>query len=76
MPTMLGAFTYSFLRNREELDFSQLGVIGVGFVAAFIAGLFVVRLFLGIVSKYGFAPFAFYRIALGIVLLSVFGLSA
>jgi undecaprenyl-diphosphatase len=73
MPTMLGAFTYSFWKNREALDFSQLGLIGVGFVGAFIAGLIVVRLFLGIVSKYGFGPFAWYRIALGGLILLTLG---
>lgn len=76
MPTMLGAFTYSFLKNREALDFSQLGVIGVGFLAAFVAGLIVVKLFLGIVNRYGFAPFAYYRIALGVVILLTLGLAS
>lgn len=73
MPTMLGAFTYSFWKNREALDFSQLGVIGAGFAAAFVAGLVVVRLFLGIVSKWGFAPFAWYRIGLGGVIFVLVG---
>lgn len=73
MPTMLGAFTYSFFKNRDALDFSQIGVIAIGFAAAFVAGLVVVRLFLGIVSKYGFAPFAWYRIALGILILATLG---
>lgn len=69
MPTMLGAFTYDAYKNRDLLDFSQLGLIAVGFVAAFIAGYVVVRVFLGIVSRYGFAPFAYYRIALGALML-------
>lgn len=66
MPTMFGAFVYSLVRNFDELDFSQFGLIAIGFIAAFVSGLFVVRLFLGIVSRYGFAPFAWYRIVLGI----------
>jgi len=73
MPTMLGAFTYSVVRHADALDFSHASAIVVGLVAAFAAALFVVRLFLGIVSRYGFAPFAFYRIALGVLLLGVFG---
>jgi undecaprenyl-diphosphatase len=74
MPTMLGAFTYSFLKNRDLLDGGQLGVIGVGFVAAFIAGLFVVKVFLDIVGRYGFAPFAWYRIGLGLLIFALVGL--
>jgi len=76
MPTMLGATVYKTWSDRAELDFSQAQAIGVGFVAAFIAALFVVKAFLAIVSRYGFAPFAWYRIALGgaiLVLLSVNG---
>lgn len=74
MPTMLGAFTYSLYKNFAELDFSQGGVIAIGFVAAFAAGLVVVRLFLTIVSAYGFAPFAWYRIALGALIFALIGI--
>jgi undecaprenyl-diphosphatase len=73
MPTMMGAFAYSVVRHADRLDFSQMQAIGVGFVAAFAAGLLVVRIFLGIVNRFGFAPFAFYRIALGVLILGVFG---
>jgi undecaprenyl-diphosphatase len=75
MPTMMGAFVYSFVKNRDQLDFTQLGAIGAGFVAAFIAGFIVVRLFLGIVSRYGFAPFAIYRIGLGLLVLFTLGMA-
>lgn len=68
MPTMLGAFVYEVYQNRDSLDMDRLGLIGIGFAGAFVAGLIVVRLFLGIVSKYGFAPFAWYRIALGLII--------
>jgi undecaprenyl-diphosphatase len=65
MPTMLGAFVYSLYKAQGELSGNDLSLIAVGFVAAFLAGLVVVKLFLGIVSRFGFAPFAYYRILLG-----------
>ena len=65
IPTMSGAFAYDAFKNRADLSFDDAGLIAVGFVAAFIAALLVVKPFLTIVSKIGFAPFAFYRIALG-----------
>ena len=65
MPTMLGAFVYSGWRSRAEIGLDDIGLIAIGFFTAFLAGLVVVRLFLGIVSRYGFAPFAYYRILLG-----------
>lgn len=74
MPTMAGAFAFDLYKNRDILSFDDVQVIAVGFVAAFIAGYAVVRTFLGIVSKYGFFPFAIWRIAVGT--LGLIGLSA
>jgi undecaprenyl-diphosphatase len=71
MPTMLGAFVWSAYKARNELAGSDLGLIAVGFVAAFLAGLVVVKLFLGIVSRFGFAPFAYYRILIGAFVLGL-----
>lgn len=71
MPTMLGAFTVDFLRNRDQLATGDIAIIATGFAFAFLAGLAVVRLFLAVVSRMGFAPFAWYRIALGAVMLGV-----
>lgn len=65
IPTMTAAFAYDAFKNRADLNFDDAGLIAVGFVAAFVAALLVVKPFLTIVSKIGFAPFAFYRIALG-----------
>jgi undecaprenyl-diphosphatase len=65
IPTMTGAFVYDAYKNREALDFGDAGVIAVGFVVAFLAALVVVKPFLSVVSQAGFAPFAYYRIALG-----------
>jgi undecaprenyl-diphosphatase len=39
--------------------------IAVGFVAAFLSGLVVVRSFLAYISRHGFAPFAWWRILIG-----------
>ena len=75
IPTMLGATVYKVWSDRDVLDFSQMQYIAVGFVLAFIAALLVVKSFLAIVSRYGFAPFAIYRILLGIAILAIFGLA-
>lgn len=65
MPTMLGAFTLDLYKNRDALSFDDVTVIAVGFIAAFFAALLVVRTLLAFVSKRGFAPFAWWRIAVG-----------
>ena len=61
MPTMAGAFAYDLFKNRDVLSAADLPIIGVGFVAAFVAALFVVRSLLDYVSRHGFALFAWWR---------------
>ncbi|HEY8563924.1 MAG TPA: undecaprenyl-diphosphate phosphatase [Beijerinckiaceae bacterium] len=76
MPTMAGAFTYDLLKNYKLLSFNDGALIVVGFVAAFVSALIVVRGFLDYVSRHGFALFAWWRIivgAAGLAGLLVFG---
>ncbi len=75
IPTMTGAFVYDAYKNRDVLNFGDAGVIAVGFVVAFLAALVVVKPFLAVVSRTGFAPFAYYRIALGTFILTLAYLS-
>ena len=67
LPTMGAAVAYDLFQNRGVLDFSDFGLIAIGFVTAFIAALAVVRFLLDFVSKRGFAPFAWWRIVVGVV---------
>lgn len=65
LPTMGSAVAYDLFKNRDVLDFTDLGLIAIGFVTAFLAALAVVRLLLDFVSRRGFAPFAWWRIVIG-----------
>ncbi|MGB3146925.1 MAG: undecaprenyl-diphosphate phosphatase [Paracoccaceae bacterium] len=67
MPTMGAAFAYDLYKNRDVLDASALGEIAVGFVAALIIALIVVRWVLGYISRHGFALFGWWRIIVGTV---------
>jgi undecaprenyl-diphosphatase len=40
-------------------------MIAIGFTMAFLVALVVVKAFVAIVGRYGFAPFAYYRIIAG-----------
>jgi undecaprenyl-diphosphatase len=66
IPTMAGAFVFEMWSARDLLGVERLTEITVGFVAAFVAALLVVRPFLRFVSRAGFAPFAWYRIVAGL----------
>jgi undecaprenyl-diphosphatase len=65
MPTMAGAFALDLYKNRDALSFDDVSLIAIGFVAAFVTALFVVRSLLAFVSNRGFAPFAIWRIVVG-----------
>jgi undecaprenyl-diphosphatase len=70
MPTMAAAFAHDLLKVRHNLG-SELGLdIAIGFVMAFISSALVVRPFVGFVRRSGFAPFAWYRILIGLALLA------
>jgi undecaprenyl-diphosphatase len=42
----------------------------VGFVVSFIVALFVVRVFIAFIGRYGLKPFGWYRIAAGLALIA------
>ncbi|MFP5077855.1 undecaprenyl-diphosphate phosphatase [Rhizobium sp. YIM 134829] len=66
MPTMLGAFVLDLYKNRDALSFDDVSLIAIGFIAAFVSALFVVRSLLAFVSSRGFTPFAIWRILVGV----------
>jgi undecaprenyl-diphosphatase len=65
MPTMAGAFAYDLWKNRDILDPAAVADIAVGFVAAFVAAILVVRWLLDFVSRRGYSIFGWWRIAIG-----------
>lgn len=66
MPTMAGAFAYDLYKNRDILSMDDAGLIAVGFTVAFLAALLVVRSLLDLVSRHGYAMFAWWRIGVGL----------
>jgi undecaprenyl-diphosphatase len=68
VPTMLAASALDLYKNWTALDGDNLLVIAIGFAAAFVSALIVVRWLIRFVSHHDFVPFAWYRIALGVVM--------
>ena len=71
IPTMLGATVYDLFKNWSTLDWQGGGLIAIGFVAAFLSALVVVKPFVRFVSRHGFGVFAWYRIAVGALALGL-----
>jgi undecaprenyl-diphosphatase len=73
IPTMSAAFAHEFLQVHDQLTTARSAEIAVGFATAFFSSLLIIKPFLSLVRRAGFAPFAWYRIALGVALLLAIG---
>jgi len=80
IPTMTVATLYTLFKSLRGKDENPIGVaqitphdwviLAIGFVVSFIVAYGAVAWFMGYVRKRGFAPFAMYRIVLGIAVLA------
>ncbi len=75
IPTMAGATTLALWKARHDLSGAHLGDIAIGFLVSFLVAILVIRWFVGVISRRGFAPFAWYRIAAGALALIAFKLA-
>jgi undecaprenyl-diphosphatase len=69
IPTMTAAFAHDLFKARHDLGSGRIEEIAIGFVFAFLASALVIRPFLAVVRRSGFAPFAWYRIAAGLLII-------
>jgi len=69
IPTLFAATGYELVRNRHLLASGDLSMIGVGFAVAFVSAFFTIRALLRYVAHHDFVPFAWYRIAFGLLIL-------
>jgi undecaprenyl-diphosphatase len=69
VPTLVAAGLYDLWKHRDLLSASDVPVFGVGSVAAFVSAFVVVRWLIRYVATHDFKPFAWYRIAFGLVVL-------
>ena len=69
IPTIILATIYQLYKERALLSLDDLGIWVVGFVSAFVSAFLCVRWLLRFISTHDFVPFAWYRIAFGIVVL-------
>jgi undecaprenyl-diphosphatase len=70
IPTLIGAGAYSLLKERDALSASDVPMFLVGLLFSFISAWLCVRWLLRYISSHSFTPFAWYRIAFGIVVLA------
>lgn len=69
VPVMIAATGYSMVKNLHVFTWQDIGLIAIGFAAAFTAGLLAVKALLRFVSSKNYVPFAYYRIIFGGIIL-------
>jgi undecaprenyl-diphosphatase len=69
VPTLVAAGAYDFVKHRGLFSVDQLAELGVGLVVSFISAFVVIRWLIRYVASHDFRPFAWYRIAFGVIVL-------
>ena len=70
IPTLIGAGVYSLYKERALLSAADIPLFAVGLLFAFISAWLCVRWLLKYIATHNFVPFAWYRIAFGVVVLA------
>jgi len=69
IPTLVGAGAYSLVKERALLSIADLPLFAIGLLFSFASAWLCVRWLLRYVSTHDFVPFAWYRIAFGVLIL-------
>lgn len=70
IPTLIGAGVYSLYKERALLSMADLPIFGVGLLFSFLSAWLCIRWLLRYIATHSFVPFAWYRIAFGVVVLA------
>jgi undecaprenyl-diphosphatase len=70
VPTLIAAGGYDLLKNRSLLSAHDAPIFGVGLVVAFVSAFVVIRWLIRYIATHDFKPFAWYRIAFGLVVIA------
>ena len=69
IPTLIGAGAYSLYKERALLSWADAPMFGVGLLFAFASAWLCIRWLLRYIASHSFSGFAYYRTALGILIL-------
>jgi len=72
VPTMLGASLLKLLKFGFSFTGTELAILLVGMVVAFVVSVAVIRFLMDFVKKHDFKVFGWYRIVLGVIVIAYF----
>lgn len=71
IPVMLGMSILKIFKFGFVFTSTELIILAIGCIVAFVVSLLVVKLFMKFIKKHDYQPFGWYRIGLGIVIISL-----
>ena len=74
VPVMFGASLVKLVKFGLGFTGSELAVLAVGMITAFLVSIAAIKFLIGYIKKRDFTAFGYYRIVLGIVVLLYFAL--
>jgi undecaprenyl-diphosphatase len=72
IPVMLGASALKLVKFGFNFTGSELFILIIGMIVAFVVSVIAIRFLIGYIKKYDFKAFGYYRIVLGLVVIGYF----
>ena len=72
IPTMLGASLLKLVKFGLAFTGAEIVILLVGMVISFVVSMFVIKFLMNYIKKHDFKVFGYYRIILGIIVISIF----
>jgi len=75
VPTMFGATakkSYDFFKHHTEMNATEIQLLVVGNIVAFIVALLAIKFFISLLQKTGFSVYGWYRIVVGTIILILY----
>jgi undecaprenyl-diphosphatase len=69
VPTMFAAAGYKLLQNYQSIEASDINILLLGNLVAFVVALIAIKTFISLLTRYGFKYFGYYRIIVGLIIL-------
>lgn len=71
VPTMAAASAYKLLKDYKHITAENLDILIIGNIVAFVVALIAIKTFITFLQKHGFRVFGWYRIVLGLILITL-----
>ncbi len=74
VPTVFAASAYKLLKSYDDIKGTDIDFFLIGNVISFIVGMIAIKFFINLITRYGMKFFGYYRIILGVVILTMMAL--